>query len=163
MARRTGRKAWLKNARRAVDRALRQAVLLDGHRFSCGGPGCWGCCRGAVEAHPHEVGAIAPLVSPEAWERVLAADAEGILAICPLLDPTTNRCTVYSERPIHCRAYAVVSPREDCYPELVGTKQTRLMRRPLEVVIGLLPQDGAVEITLVHQLQQTRKEECVSQ
>lgn len=127
-------------AQRMVDEALadtRQALARSATPISCpsGRAGCWGCCRGHVDVHASEVARIGPRVSALAWGRVLVlvgrlyrarSDAEFTqwlrTAVCPLLDPGTGECTVYEDRPLACRGYAVVTPVDDCYPERVGLR-----------------------------------------
>lgn len=130
----------LAQVQRMVDEALadtRRALAGTDTPITCPTrPGCWGCCRGHVDVHASEVAAIGPLVPPPAWARVVAlvgklyrVRSEGefqqllTTAICPLLDPGSGTCTVYEARPLACRAYAVVTPVDDCYPERVGPRQ----------------------------------------
>ena len=130
----------LAQVRAAVEQALvdtRQALAHTRTPIACPTtPGCGGCCRGAVEVHPTEVARIAPLLDGATWDRVVAlvgrlyrvrSDAEyeqvAITALCPLLEPTSRACTVYAERPLVCRGYAVATPVDDCYPERVGHRQ----------------------------------------
>lgn len=113
----------------------------------CAGLGCNGCCRGEVAVHPVEWTDIAPAIPESAWARVRAARAELLgsprTARCPLLDPETGGCSIYAKRPGACRTYMVLTPREYCFPEIVGPKQTAMPKQPLialaQAMIDLLP------------------------
>jgi Fe-S-cluster containining protein len=47
---------------------------------------------------------------------------------CPLLDDT-NRCSVYSTRPLICRAYYAISDPHYCHPHRISREHTRLLPR----------------------------------
>lgn len=85
--------------------------------------GCAHCCHATVLASTPEILRIAEHLrttrqgeaferlrahAGETAERVRALDLEARAAAkvpCPLLDPTTSRCTAYDVRPVACRAY----------------------------------------------------------
>jgi Fe-S-cluster containining protein len=39
---------------------------------------------------------------------------------CPLLDPTTNQCTAYAGRPLHCRVTFSTGDPAECHPHRLG-------------------------------------------
>ncbi|MCM2265210.1 MAG: YkgJ family cysteine cluster protein [Desulfuromonadales bacterium] len=106
-------------------------------RFWCG-PGCGNCCTLTVNATLPEALAIAAALDGPRQER-LAATAEGIIAHarqcsdartflsgyrhavgpCPFLDDDAN-CTIYSLRPLACRALLSTRPPDWCGVNLAG-------------------------------------------
>jgi Fe-S-cluster containining protein len=72
-------------------------------------------------------------VSEAAWERVRAVPGNANLRtlICPLLDPTTKLCSVYTERPLVCRAFSAIGDWKNCYPELAGSQTVKTPSSPL--------------------------------
>lgn len=108
--------------------------------------GCWGCCRGEVSLVGEEWRRLEPLVQPAALERLRAQGehADPTTSLCPLLDPDTRLCTVYEERPLVCRAYVVVTPEDDCYPERVGRQEVGQVLQPLQVLAPLLGEQWLV-------------------
>jgi hypothetical protein len=111
--------------------------LAGGVRLWCG-PGCSNCCTLAVNATLPEALAIAAKLEP-AWREGLAetaarimaharhcADARDFLAgyrqavgPCPFLDGRGN-CTIYSARPLACRALLATRPPDWCGVNLAG-------------------------------------------
>ena len=96
-------------------------------RFEC--TGCGKCCtqRGDyahVYVGDREVDALAALlgVSPSRFRRMhTVVDALGWRQLrfsdgrCTFLDPDSQRCTVYSARPVQCRTFPF-------WPEIVGPR-----------------------------------------
>lgn len=92
-------------------------------RPTCQGKGCWGCCRGQISTAPGEVQAIAPHLTKAQVEAVMAYDPPVEReAMCPLLGED-KLCGIYAFRPQVCRSYMVITPRDDCYPEITGPGQ----------------------------------------
>lgn len=121
--------------------------LLKGTKtpFSCLGKGCWGCCRGQVSVSPSEVTQIWDSMNEASRERVkrhrgVTEDIER-KAICPLLDLETRECSVWASRPLACRAYNVISPVDDCYPERVGDRETAMVGAPILVISEFMSAD----------------------
>ena len=56
---------------------------------------------------------LAGVLGDAAWERVRAYQG-GEREACPVLDPATGLCSAYTQRPIMCRVYGVVTPPERC-------------------------------------------------
>ena len=115
---------------------------------------CWGCCRGGIQLWEAEWQRLRPLVNGAALERLQAQgrDIDGDTALCPLLDPDTKLCTIYRERPLVCRAYVVVTPRDYCYPERVGTKEVHQVLEPLKEIISGMPELSDAAPTLRERL-----------
>lgn len=124
--------------------------------LSCRGAGCWGCCRGAVLVFDVEWSDLRPHIPAEAFDRVRAS--AGVFtnygrareAVCPLLDRSTGRCTVYEHRPVACRAYGVVTPAEWCFPEVSGVRDvgtpTPLQAVVMGVGIALARASGSIAV-----------------
>jgi Fe-S-cluster containining protein len=114
-------------------RRVQENVEILAPHLACKGPGCWGCCRGQVELTGEELERLLPLVTEEAWERTKAIPKDAVRrqTICPLLDPRTKLCSVYSERPLVCRAYTAVGEWKHCYPELAGEQTVKSPTSPL--------------------------------
>jgi len=102
-----------------------------GVRLWCG-PGCGNCCTLAVNATLAEAQAIAAVLGSGQRQRVAdcaarviakarhSPDARSFLAgyrravgPCPFLDDTAN-CTIYSARPLACRALLATRPADWC-------------------------------------------------
>ena len=151
--------AVLLHERNTLKQKLRATALYysqHGQPFACGGRGCWGCCRGEVAVLPQEVPVLAqalnghraevePLVR-QLVQRVLAVPGEAGLEIlrtarCPLL-AADGACLVYEERPLICRGYCVVTPREWCYQETAGVQ---LVATPGEVLQATFAAMAAVD------------------
>lgn len=127
--------------RQIVDQVWSETkALLKGTKtpFSCLGKGCWGCCRGQISVSPREVVQIWDSMNEAAKERVKRYRdlTEGIerTAICPLLDLQTRECSVWTSRPLSCRAYNAINPVDDCYPERVGDRKTAMVASPILVI-----------------------------
>ena len=86
--------------------------------LTCRAVGCSACCNCDTPAHPEEIRALVPHVSPEAWRRVAEVAALPLMEMltrrCPLLDPGTRACTVYAHRPGVCRAYNSTENPKHC-------------------------------------------------
>ena len=105
-------KTWLALARQEAEHALAAAVREDGHRVTCRGKGCGACCQGLVAAVADEAEAILALpLDAATLERVRSYE---IAKPCPLLDPTTQACIAYAQRPLTCRVYVSYSPAAWC-------------------------------------------------
>jgi hypothetical protein len=108
-----------------------------GVRLWCG-PGCGNCCALAVNATYPEALAIAATLAHHQQEHVAATaariiaharqsrEARNFLAgyrqavgPCPFLDDTGN-CTIYSARPLACRALLATRPPDWCGVNLAG-------------------------------------------
>ena len=59
-------------------------------------------------------------VTTEVWMKALIP--------CPLLS-SDNKCTVYSTRPLICRAYYATSDPHYCHPHRISSTKTRLLPR----------------------------------
>ena len=117
---------------------------------SCEAIGCNGCCRGSVPVTPEESERIIALMDDAAWQRVTQSKKELLEnsrhVVCPLLDPESGACTVYDERPISCRAYHVITPKEWCFFDKVGEKAIAQPGWCLEVNMwGLFTAIGTTE------------------
>ncbi len=107
-------KAWLALARQDADQAIAAAIRDDGRKVSCRGRGCSACCQGPVAAVADEVDAILAVADDATKARI--ADYH-VAKACPLLDPTTQSCSVYAHRPLTCRVYVSFSPPAWCANE----------------------------------------------
>lgn len=116
--------------------ALRARCERAGTPISCS-IACCGCCRGEVGVWKEEAERVMAALPPRAFERLDAQgpSADPRTAICPALDPDARLCSIYSERPLGCRAYAVVSPPELCHPEVSGTSSVHIVADPI-VALG---------------------------
>lgn len=111
---------------------LETLSLLRGTPISCKGRGCNGCCRGEIEVSAEEWEEIRQHIPDEALSRIgpppkRTKDREE--RICPLLS-TDGGCNIYAVRPLACRAYAVLTPADWCWPEHAGP------RKVLKVMAG---------------------------
>ena len=105
-------KTWLALARREAEHALVEAVRKEDQKVTCRGKGCSGCCQGMVVAVQDEVDAIVETgLDDSARARIAAYTVEDP---CPLLDPVTNACGAYANRPLTCRAFVSYSPPAWC-------------------------------------------------
>ncbi|MEM8883390.1 MAG: YkgJ family cysteine cluster protein, partial [Planctomycetota bacterium] len=85
-----------------LDSAAEQAPTRD--RWACAA-GCAHCCFLRVEVTEAEVERILPLVTPAIAVRVREQAARpGARRRCALLGPD-DRCLVYEQRPVRCRAH----------------------------------------------------------
>lgn len=125
--------------------STRNALSRTKTPFSCRGKGCWGCCRGQISVSRQEVEEIRSAMGEPARSRVLSLQAitpeAEKTAVCPLLDRETGACTVWDIRPLACRAYNVISPVDDCFPERVGEKETSMVALPICAVAQFMEAD----------------------
>jgi len=96
-----------------VDAAMAEAVRKSGHWLVCR-PGCWECCVGPFPISERDAArlrqGLAELQTsdPARAARVLkrAHAAQGLdEEPCPVLDPETGTCDLYSSRPLTCRVF----------------------------------------------------------
>lgn len=114
--------------RQVVDddmKRLENLTRLQRTPISCGGVGCNGCCRGEIEVTAEEWKEIRQHIPDEVLVRIgpppkRAKDREA--RICPLLG-SDGGCSVYAVRPLACRAYAVLTPADWCWPERAGPQK----------------------------------------
>lgn len=111
----------LQTIRADFDATIRKA--LTGKPVSCRA-GCSWCCKqliymslaeavDIVEHHRGRVAALRPTLERLSESLVLNADHMSYFGTpCPLLED--DRCSVYEERPITCRAHYVASPAAVC-------------------------------------------------
>lgn len=123
----------------------RRRAAAAGSPFSCSGAGCYGCCRGEVAVGLVEFLDLVYGFSPEELDvavgrarELRASGADPQVSICPVLDPVTKHCTAWARRPLICRAYNAVSPRDHCYPERVGPMDVATFSGPISVVGALV-------------------------
>jgi Fe-S-cluster containining protein len=108
-----------------VDAAMAEAARRSGSWLLCR-PGCSQCCMGTfaitqLDARRLRAG-LASLAAgdPERAARILARAALGPPGdddACPVLDPETGTCDLYTARPITCRTFG---PPVRCGEEAMG-------------------------------------------
>ena len=87
------------------------------------GKGCDGCCRRLAEVPQltaaewrllqEGLAALAPARLAEVRRNIAAlAGQPSRPVVCPLLDPLTQACPVYAQRPVACRTYGFYVQRE---------------------------------------------------
>jgi Fe-S-cluster containining protein len=98
---------------RIVDAAMAEAVRKSGRWLVCR-PGCWECCVGPFPITERDAArlrqGLAELETsdPARAARVLERShmAQGLDdEPCPVLDPETGTCDLYSSRPLTCRVF----------------------------------------------------------
>ena len=101
--------------------------------------GCAGCCRGEVGVFDEERASILAAVPQAAYERLEAQGptADPHTSVCPLLDPETQRCTIYAVRPLVCRSYAVVGDPDVCFPEKVPGGEPAILWDPVRFLADM--------------------------
>jgi Fe-S-cluster containining protein len=96
-----------------VDAAMAAATRKSGHWLVCR-PGCWECCVGPFPITERDAARLRqglaelqtsdPARAGRVIERARAATGTEEEP-CPVLDPETGTCDLYSSRPLTCRVF----------------------------------------------------------